>query len=160
VGALVTLQLPPDSPIRELPWIITFGPLTEAEDWEPVVCGPYERPHALALAEEVVADEELMAVVEPLLGYAAPDEIRDEIGVARAIAQSDEADGDGVDDVALDERTLVEHEPDEDGLGAAPPMPERGIAGGPDIGVAEDVPLPTPAEIRAGMARVVRQLAD
>ncbi len=107
----MTLQLPTDSPIRELPWIITFGPLTEAEDWEPVVCGPYERPHALALAEEVVADEELMAVVEPLLGYAAPDEIRDEIGVARAIAQSDDANGGGADEDALDERALVEHEP-------------------------------------------------
>ena len=103
----MTLQLPPDSPIRELPWIITFGPLTDDEDWEPVVCGPYERPHALALAEEVVADEELMAVVEPLLGYAAPDEIRDEIGVARAAAQPDDArrrvDDDELDDEGLDE---------------------------------------------------------
>jgi hypothetical protein len=160
VGALVTLQLPTDSPIRELPWIITFGPLTEAEDWEPVVCGPYERPHALALAEEVVADDELMAVVEPLLGYAAPDEIRDEIGVARAIAQSDDANGDGADEDALDERALVEHELGEDGLEAEPSVPERGLAGGGDIGVAEGGALPTAAEIRAGMARVVRQLAD
>jgi hypothetical protein len=165
VGALVTLQLPPDSPIRELPWIITFGPLTEAEDWEPVVCGPYERPHALALAEDIVADEELMAVVEPLLGYAAPDEIRDEIGVARAIAQSADAVGDGVDEDALDEHALDElapdeHEVDEHPLGAAPSAPERGLAGGPGIGLGEDVALPPPAEIRAGMARVVRQLAD
>ena len=66
VGTLVTLDLPDDSPALTLPWIITFGPLDDEEMWEPVVCGPYERAHALALAEAVVADEELMAVVEPL----------------------------------------------------------------------------------------------
>jgi hypothetical protein len=164
VGALVTLQLPPDSPIRELPWIITFGPLTENEDWEPVVCGPYERPHALALAEEVVADEELMAVVEPLLGYAAPDEIRDEIGVARAAAQSGDivggADEDEPDDDGLDEDAF-----EADGVVLAAPVFGRGLADAPDPDApdpdaAEDVALPTPAEVRAGMARVVRQLAD
>ena len=64
----MTLELAADSPILEMPWIITFGPLSDEEDWEPVVCGPYERPHAIALAEEVVADEELMAVVEPVHG--------------------------------------------------------------------------------------------
>jgi hypothetical protein len=164
VGALVTLQLQPDSPIRELPWIITFGPLTDDEDWEPVVCGPYERPHALALAEDVVADEQLMAVVEPLLGYAAPDEIRDEIGVARAAAQSADAVGAAVDEAAdgtalvgtaLDGTALDEDEPE---LGR--PVPEWGLAAGVDSGPAADIPLPTPAEVRAGMARVVRQLAD
>lgn len=149
----MTLQLPPDSPIRELPWIITFGPLTDDEDWEPVVCGPYERPHALALAEDVVADEQLMAVVEPLLGYAAPDEIRDEIGIARA-AQSGDAVGGRTDEAAVDEAL------DEDGLELAQPVPEWGLAAGVDSGPAEDIPMPTPAEIRAGMARVVRQLAD
>jgi hypothetical protein len=159
VGALVTLQLPPDSPIRELPWIITFGPLTDDEDWEPVVCGPYERPHALALAEDVVADEQLMAVVEPLLGYAASDEIRDEIGLARAAAQSGDAVGGGVDEAALDENTPDETALDEDGF-VAQPVPEWGLAGGVDSGPADEIPLPTPAEVRAGMARVVRQLAD
>jgi hypothetical protein len=164
VGALVTLQLPPDSPIRELPWIITFGPLTEDEDWEPVVCGPYERPHALALAEEVVADEELMAVVEPLLGYAAPDEIRDEIGVARAATASGDAVG-GVDEDGLDDEGLDDEGPDEDavvadGVGLIAPEFEWGLADGLAPGAAETLALPTPAEVRAGMARVVRQLAD
>jgi hypothetical protein len=160
VGALVTLQLPPDSPIRELPWIITFGPLTEDEDWEPVVCGPYERPHALALAEEIVGDEELMAVVEPLLGYAAPDEIRDEIGVARAAAQSGDVIVGGVDEDGLDDEGPDEDALDADAVGLAAPVIERGLADGLDPGAVEDVALPTPAEVRAGMARVVRQLAD
>jgi hypothetical protein len=150
VGALVTLQLPPDSPVRELPWIITFGPLTEAEDWEPVVCGPYEWPHALALAEEVVADADLMAVVEPLLGYVAPDEIRAEIAVARAAAVADEPPGRG------------EPGPDEEWVPDPHWIPEGGRTPDdtPPEGVRTPSPLPSAAEVRAGMARVVRQLAD
>ena len=72
-----------------MPWIITFGPISDDEDWEPVVCGPYERPHALALAEEVVADDELMAVVEPLLPFVSAEEIRAEIAAAEAASVDD-----------------------------------------------------------------------
>lgn len=80
----MTLHLPPDSPVADLPWIITIGALGDDEEWEPLVCGPYERPHALALAQAVVADEDLMAVVEPLLPLADAEAIRDEIELARA----------------------------------------------------------------------------
>src|SRR5882757_2217465 len=100
VGALVTLELPANSPIMSMPWIITFGPLSDEEEWEPVVCGPYERPHALALAEEIVADEELMAVVEPLLPLVEVERIREEIAVARALAD-EEADADEDTDLAV-----------------------------------------------------------
>ena len=104
VGTLVTLSLPPDSPVADLPWVITIGALGDDEDWEPVVCGPYERGHALALAQAVVADEELMAVVEPLLPLVDAEAIRDEIELARAAAeaepsvqtQSDDGDRAGV----------------------------------------------------------------
>ena len=37
VGALVTLDLPADAPALTLPWIITFGPMDDNEEWEPVV---------------------------------------------------------------------------------------------------------------------------
>jgi hypothetical protein len=84
VGTLVTLHLPPDSPVADLPWIITIGALDDDEEWAPLVCGPYERPHALALAQAVVADEDLMAVVEPLLPLADVAAIRSEIALARA----------------------------------------------------------------------------
>ena len=84
MGTLVTLHLPPDSPVADLPWIITIGALDDEEEWEPLVCGPYERPHALALAQAVVADEDLMAVVEPLLPLADAAAIRDEIELARS----------------------------------------------------------------------------
>jgi hypothetical protein len=96
VGTLVTLDLPSDSPIADLPWVITIGALGDEEDWEPVVCGPYERPHALALAQAVVADEELLAVVEPLLPLEDADAIRAEIELARLGLQGD--DGDEGDD--------------------------------------------------------------
>jgi hypothetical protein len=92
VGTLVTLDLPIDSPIADLPWVITIGALGDEEDWEPVVCGPYERPHALALAQAVVADEELLAVVEPLLPLTDADAIRDEIELARAAWDAPPAD--------------------------------------------------------------------
>ena len=91
VGTLMTLSLPPDSPVADLPWVITIGALGDDEDWEPVVCGPYERGHALALAQAVVADEELMAVVEPLLPLLDAEAIRDEIELARAAAESERA---------------------------------------------------------------------
>ena len=97
VGALVTLDLADDSPVLSLPWIITFGPLDDSDEWEPVVCGPYERAHALALAETVVADEDLMAVVEPVLPHATVDEIRSEIASAQLAAESEE------DEYELDE---------------------------------------------------------
>ena len=92
MGTLLTLDLPNDSPIADLPWVITIGALGDEEDWEPVVCGPYERPHALALAQAVVADEELLAVVEPLLPLTDAEAIRDEIELARAAWDAPPAD--------------------------------------------------------------------
>jgi hypothetical protein len=94
----VTLDLPAGSPVADLPWVITIGSLGDEEDWEPVVCGPYERAHALALAQAVVADEDLMAVVEPLLPRPDAEAIRDEIELARAAAEAPEGDGDDLED--------------------------------------------------------------
>jgi hypothetical protein len=90
----MTLSLPPDSPVADLPWVITIGSLGDDEDWEPLVCGPYERGHALALAQAVVADEELMAVVEPLLPLIDAEAIRDEIELVRAGLADEEMDWD------------------------------------------------------------------
>ncbi len=92
VGTLVTLDLPANSAVAELPWVITIGSLGDEEDWEPVVFGPYERAHALALAQAVVADEQLMAVVEPLLPRADVAAIRAEIELTRAVAEAPEAE--------------------------------------------------------------------
>jgi hypothetical protein len=85
------LELPADSPVLDLPWVVTFGPLDDEGEWEPLVCGPYERAHALALAQAVVADEDLMAVVEPVVPAVSVAEIKAEIAAAqRAEAAGDE----------------------------------------------------------------------
>lgn len=120
----MTLELPAGSPVAELPWIITIGPLDELEEWEPVVCGPYERPHALALARAVVADDELMAVVEPLLPRVSVEEILVEVAEAQR----------GSGQVTTDE------EPEPADVRLAPPTP------------------PSPAEVRAGFARIAAGL--
>lgn len=142
VGALVTLDLPDDSPMLGLPWIITFGPLGDDDEWEPVVCGPYERPHALALAEAVVAEEQLMAVVEPLLPALTPEEIRGEIAAAQIAAEDeaarvDEADLYGDFEDVIDEELEL----------AAERQPEP-----------EPVTPPSRDEVRAGLARIAALL--
>jgi hypothetical protein len=138
MGALVTLDLAADAPQHDLPWIITFGPLDEDEDWEPVVCGPYERPHAIAIAQHLIADADLMAVVEPLLPATSLEQIRAEISKAQRNAL--EAVTQEVDDT-LDT--------------------DLDFAYGEDIEAAEaDVVAdePTADEIRAGFARISARL--
>jgi hypothetical protein len=123
------LDLPPDSPVADLPWVITIGSLGDEEDWEPVVCGPYERAHALALAQAVVADEDLLAVVEPLLPRPDADAIRDEIELARAAAEAPaDPDDPGFDEQAYETRRV---------------RPGR---------------APTEAEVREGWARIATRL--
>jgi hypothetical protein len=134
VGALVTLDLPAGAPALSMPWIITFGPLSDDEDWEPVVVGPYERPHALALAEEIVADEDLMAVVEPLLPHTSVDEIRAEIAAAMQMSTEEE-------DIEAGADLEYDAEVDED-----------------EEGAQERREPPTPEEIRAGFARIAAKL--
>lgn len=141
VGALVTLELPDDSPVLSLPWIITFGPLSDEDEWEPVVCGPYERPHALALAESVVADEELMAVVEPLLPHASVEDIRGEIVAAKMAAEDEAAANESA--IYVDYEDLVDDELAE-------------VA--EDDHYIEPPPPPSPEEVRAGMARIAATL--
>ncbi|BCJ53985.1 hypothetical protein Asp14428_54600 [Actinoplanes sp. NBRC 14428] len=132
MGTLVTLHLPPGSPVADLPWIITIGALDDEEEWEPLVCGPYERPHALALAQAVVADEELMAVVEPLLPLADADAIRAEVALAKSGAGHD---------ATTDDLTAETFDRDE---------PRRTTPGRP----------PTRAEVRAGFARIAAKLTS
>ncbi|MEH0970925.1 hypothetical protein V6U77_07260 [Micromonospora sp. CPCC 205546] len=142
MGALVTLDLPDDSPMLGLPWIITFGPLGDADEWEPVVCGPYERPHALALAEAIVAEEQLMAVVEPLLPALSAEEIRGEIAAAQVAAEDEAAQLDQADLYGDFEDTIDEE------LEAAAEEADR----------AEPLAPPTEAELRAGFGRIAARL--
>ncbi len=126
----------------DLPWIITFGPLGDADEWEPVVCGPYERAPALALAEVVVAEEPLMAVVEPLLPAVSADQIRGEITAARAAAEEEAAQADSAElygdfEDVIDEELEAAAERDQDARPAVPP---------------------SETAIRAGFARIAAKL--
>lgn len=155
MGALITLDLPPDSPQLALPWIITFGPLDDSDEWEPVVCGPYERAHALSLAETVVADEELMAVVEPVNPHASVEEIRVDIDLARSAAEPEDVlDGDSDDDVAV----AVDEEYDEDD----DIDDEFSEDDGEEMEFEEVEPTtpPSPDEVRAGFARIAARLTS
>jgi len=137
MGELVTVELAADSPQHDLPWIVTFGPLDEDEDWDPVVCGPYERPHAIALAQHVVADGEWLAVVEPLLPATSAEEIRELIQQSKdsALTAAEENDDDMDSDVDIDEFVGE----------------DEGHAVGDE---------PTPDEIRAGFARISAKLTN
>jgi hypothetical protein len=151
MGALVTLDLPDDSPMLALPWIITFGPLSDEEAWDAVVCGPYERNHALALAEAVLADEDdVTAVVEPLLPHATVEEIHSEIETAKVSAEEDE-DFDEDDEPGGDMDVAVDDSYDE-ASGYADEDDDE------EYDVIEPGPPPAPEEIRAGFARIAARL--
>ncbi|WP_432834975.1 hypothetical protein [Dactylosporangium sp. CA-092794] len=138
MGALVTLDLPADAPALTLPWIITFGPMNDEEEWEPVVCGPYERAHALALAEAVVADEELMAVVEPLQPHVTVEQIQGDIAASRMAAENEDLETAALDaELAGYDAEPHDHDHDDD---------------------HEHEP-PSVDEIRAGFARIAAKLA-
>lgn len=140
VGTLVTLDLPDDSPVLDMAWIITFGPQDDDDDWEAVVCGPYEHEAAMALAEAVVMDEDIMAVVEPLLPHVSAEDIHGEIAAARlAVDVTDYADEDEDDDE--DDEADEEDHDDHEGHDHEP-MREP----------------PTPEEIRAGFKRIAARL--
>jgi len=141
VGTLMTLDLPAGSPVADLPWVITIGALGDEDDWEPVVCGPYERAHALALAQAVVADEDLMAVVEPLQPHVSVEQIRADIAAARLAAEHED-----LETAALDAE-LSGYEED---LGAFED----------DHHKAEPTPAPSVDEVKAGMARIAARLTS
>ncbi|WP_433214588.1 hypothetical protein ACQP00_04245 [Dactylosporangium sp. CS-047395] len=140
MGALVTLDLPADAPALTLPWIITFGPMNDEEEWEPVVCGPYERAHALALAEAVVADEDLMAVVEPLQPHVTVAQIQGDIAASRLAAENEDVETAALDaELAGYEDSYHDHDHDDDDHTHEPPSVD---------------------EIRAGFSRIAAKLSS
>lgn len=139
VGALVTLDLPADAPALTLPWIITFGPMDDEEEWEPVVCGPYERAHALALAEAVVADEDLMAVVEPLQPHVTVAQIQGDIAASRMAAENEDLETAALDEELGDHHHDHDHDHEDDDHTHEPPSVD---------------------DIRAGFARIAAKLTS
>ena len=133
MGALVTVNPPAGPASSDLPWIVTIGPLGDDVDWEPVVCGPYERAHALAMAKAVVVEDELMAVVEPIQAYLSVRQIQGAVAEAMASA----VDGDPV----------------------MPEVPEVDPAGQPVFPGAGDLDaVPDIGQVRAGLRRIATRL--
>ena len=139
----MTLDLPADAPALTLPWIITIGPLRDEDGWEAVVCGPYERGHAMALASAVVADEDLMAVVGPLQPHLTADQIRGDVAAARLAARYED-----VETAALDAELAAY---DDDPHDMPDPHDE-------DHGDATSTEPPSVDEVRAGFARIAARL--
>ncbi|MEU7480303.1 hypothetical protein AB0A63_30290 [Lentzea sp. NPDC042327] len=129
-----------DSEVNEFPWTVTFEP-SGGEEWDSFICGPYERDHAVALAEAVALDDTeggVLAVVAPMLpALSAADVIATIEDLREAAAEEDEAEDDTVNGTAVDfdDEELVEEE-------------------------AEFAEPPSPEEIRAGMERTYRRLLD
>ncbi|MGZ3147774.1 hypothetical protein ACVDFE_38455 [Lentzea chajnantorensis] len=129
-----------DSEVNEFPWTVTFEP-SGGEEWDSFICGPYERDHAVALAEAVALDDTeggVLAVVAPMLpALSAADVIATIEDLREAAAEEDEAEDDTVNGTAVDfdDEELVEEE-------------------------AEFAEPPSPEEVRAGMERTYRRLLD
>ncbi|GGK30772.1 hypothetical protein GCM10010124_24430 [Pilimelia terevasa] len=143
MGALVTVQVAAGSAEDGLPWLITFGPLGDEGAWEPVVCGPYERRHALGLAGAVAADDDVLAVVEPMWPKVSVAEIRAEVAASQEWAAADGYAGDPLDG---------DFAPTAAGESADAP------AEAPDGGATGDIPAPDPGEVRAAFARIFGRL--
>lgn len=67
MGSVISFQADDDE-LNALPWIVTFTP-QEGARWDSIPCGPYQREHALALAESVALNSgnDVCAVVEPIM---------------------------------------------------------------------------------------------
>lgn len=133
-----------DSPFITLPWVVTFKP-ADGDDWDAVTCGPYQREHAEALAEAVALelDDDVLAVVEPLLPALDPESIHEAIEQNRelAAAAADLAEDDDDEDLDDDEELVDEDEDDDEAIEEV------------------EFEVPTPEEIRAGIESVSRELA-
>ncbi|MFB9904863.1 hypothetical protein [Allokutzneria oryzae] len=149
MGGVIISEPEPGSPIEDLPWVVVFQSLDEA--WDSFTCGPYERDHAIALAEAVAVEEDdVLAAVEPLLPALEPADILADIAELREVneAEADEED----DDEDSDELEESEEDTDEESEEDEEEAEELEIT---------DIEVPDADEVREGMARVVnRLLAD
>ncbi|ANZ35353.1 hypothetical protein BBK82_03880 [Lentzea guizhouensis] len=142
MGGVIIYEPEEDSEINEFPWTVTFEP-SGGEEWDSFICGPYERDHAVALAEAVALDDTeggVLAVVAPMLPALSAADVTATIEELREAAAEEEEAEDGDDTVNgtpvdFDDDDLEEEE-------------------------AEFAEPPSPEEIREGMARTYRRLLD
>jgi hypothetical protein len=148
MGGVIISEPEEGSPIEDLPWVIVFQSLDDS--WDSFTCGPYERDHAIALAEAVAVEEDdVLAAVEPLLPALEPSDILSDIAELREVhevdedSEEDDEDLDEDSDEHLEEAEEDDEEEDDEELEVT------------------DIEVPDAEEVRDGMARVVnRLLAD
>lgn len=137
MGGVIIYEPEEDSEVNEFPWTVTFEP-SGGDDWDSFICGPYERDHAVALAEAVALDDAdggVLAIVKPMLPALSAEDVSATIDELRE-AELEEEDEETVNGTAVDfDDDLVEEE-------------------------AEFSEPPSPEEIRAGMERTYRRLLD
>jgi hypothetical protein len=135
MGGVIIYEPDEESEVNEFPWVVTFEP-SGGEEWDSFVCGPYERDHAVAMAEAVALDEGgVLAVVVPMLPALSADDVIATIEELRQAAEEEEEEeADQVNGTALDFDS-EEFEEEE-----------------------AEFELPPPDEIKAGMERTYRRL--
>ena len=140
MGGVIIYEPEEDSDVNEFPWTVTFEP-SGGDDWDSFICGPYERDHAVALAEAVALDDAeggVLAIVKPMLPALSAEDVSATIEELREAALEEEDDEETVNGTPVDfddEEDLEEEE-------------------------AEFAEPPSPEEIREGMARTYRRLLD
>ncbi|WP_168200489.1 hypothetical protein [Allokutzneria sp. NRRL B-24872] len=150
MGGVIISEPEEGSPIEDLPWVVVFQSLDDA--WDSFTCGPYERDHAIALAEAVAVEEDdVLAAVEPLLPALEPADILADIAELREVHE-DEDEDDEEEEEELEESEESEEDAEDD--------EEESEEDGEELEIT-DIEVPDADEVREGMARVVnRLLAD
>ncbi|KOV80110.1 hypothetical protein [Nocardia sp. NRRL S-836] len=139
MGGVIIYEPEEDSEVNEFPWTVTFEP-SGGDEWDSFICGPYERDHAVALAEAVALDDTeggVLAVVAPMLPALSAADVTATIEDLReAAAEEEEAEDDTVNGTPVD---FDDDDLEEEAEFAEPPSRE---------------------EIRAGMERTYRRLLE
>jgi hypothetical protein len=184
VGAVISFEVDEEdeASFADLPWLVTFEPDDDeaGQQWDSFSCGPYLRDHALAIAEAVAFEQDgVIAVVAPVLPALTPDDVTAIIEERRAeAAEYDEEDDDDDDDddadsdvAELDEDAEdaeddAEDDEDEAEFDEAEFDDEEGEEDdeddGEDLDVVEieveEIEVPLPEEVRAGIETVLQRL--
>lgn len=134
MGGVIIYEPDEESEVNEFPWVVTFEP-SGGEEWDSFVCGPYERDHAIALAEAVALDEGgVLAVVVPMLpAFSAVDVVATIEELRQAVEEEEEDDQVNGTPVDFDDDDEFEEQ-------------------------EVEFELPSPEEIKAGMERTYRRL--
>lgn len=182
MGAVISFEVDEEdeASFADLPWLVTFEPDDDeaGQQWDSFSCGPYLRDHALAIAEAVAFEQDgVIAVVAPVLPALTPDDVTAIIEERRAeAAEYDEEDDDDDDDDDSDVAELdedaedaeddAEDDEDEAEFDEAEFDDEEGEEDdeddGEDLDVVEieveEIEVPLPEEVRAGIETVLQRL--